>query len=145
MPAKVSAAIRKLIRQRAHYLCEYCHAAELWQYVYFTIDHVLPLSQGGAHTPDNMALACFHCNRRKGQRSTAADPDTGIEVPLFNPRQAAWAEHFIWSADSLQIVGRTPSGRATIAALEMNRAWAINIRAADKVVRRHPPIDDPAA
>jgi len=143
MPVKVSAAIRHLIRQRANNLCEYCHAAESWQYVRFTIDHVLPLAQGGAHTPDNMALACFHCNRRKGQRGTGVDPVTSEEVSLFNPRQAAWAEHFIWSADGLWIVGRTPTGRATITALEMNRPWVVNIRAADRAVGRHPPLDDP--
>jgi len=35
------------VRRRAQYLCEYCHTAEQWQYVPFTVDHVLPLAQGG--------------------------------------------------------------------------------------------------
>jgi hypothetical protein len=143
MPVKVSAAIRELIRYRANHLCEYCHTSELWQYVRFTIDHVLPLSQGGTHTPANLALACFHCNRHKGERSTAVDTITGSEAPLFNPRRDVWAEHFLWSADGLWIVGRTSTGRATIIALEMNRPWAVNIRAADRVVGRHPPVGDP--
>lgn len=30
------------------------------------IDHVLALCQGGAHTIDNMALACAMCNMAKG-------------------------------------------------------------------------------
>lgn len=30
------------VRQRAMYLCEYCHASEQWQYVPFTVDHVIP-------------------------------------------------------------------------------------------------------
>ncbi len=53
------------VRARAQGLCEYCHAAEQWQYVEFTVDHVLPVSKGGSDLVDNLALACFYCNRRK--------------------------------------------------------------------------------
>jgi 5-methylcytosine-specific restriction endonuclease McrA len=76
-------------------LCEYCHASEKWQYVLFTVDHVIPLSQNGKDTIDNFALACFHCNRRKSAKTTAVDPESGLEVPLFNPRKSLWSEHFI--------------------------------------------------
>lgn len=31
-----------------------------------TIDHIVPLSRGGAHLPDNVQLACFECNAKKG-------------------------------------------------------------------------------
>lgn len=43
MPArhKIPEDIQKQVRQRANYLCEYCHASEKWQYVAFTIDHVI--------------------------------------------------------------------------------------------------------
>jgi len=140
---KIPEHIRHQIRQRANYLCEYCHASEQWQYVRFTVDHVIPLAQGGADTPDNLALACFHCNRRKADRLAAVDPASGEEVPLFNPRRDVWGEHFIWSADGLSIIGLTPTGRATVAALAFNRAWAINIRAADRAAGRHPPPGDP--
>ncbi|MCX6028283.1 MAG: HNH endonuclease signature motif containing protein [Chloroflexi bacterium] len=143
MHSKVPEPIRRLIRQRANYLCEYCHASEKWQYVRFTVDHIIPMKRGGLGISDNLALACFHCNRRKGDHVTAEDPVSGMEVRLFNPRQDAWAEHFVWSTDGLRIVGRTPTGRATITALEMNRSWAVSIRAADRVVGRHPPVDDP--
>ena len=95
---KISPEIQRLVRQRANHLCEYCHTAERWQYVRFTIDHVIPLSQGGSDDLDNLALACFHCNRRKADKLTALDPDSGAEVALFNPRRDDWREHFIWSA-----------------------------------------------
>lgn len=113
-----------------------------WQYVPFTVDHVVPLAEGGSDKPDNLALACFHCNRRKADRLTALDPDAKKQVPLFNPRQDEWSEHFMWSADGLQVVGLTAVGRATIAALALNRDRAIRIRAADQVVGRHPPSGD---
>ncbi|HLO84032.1 MAG TPA: HNH endonuclease [Nostocaceae cyanobacterium] len=35
---------------------------------------------------DNLALACFHCNRQKSDKITAIDPESGLEFPLFNPR-----------------------------------------------------------
>lgn len=31
----------------------------------FEIDHVIPLSRGGSNSPDNLAVTCIHCNRRK--------------------------------------------------------------------------------
>jgi len=119
------------------------HTSEQWQYVRFTVDHVIPLAQGGSDTLDNLALACFHCNRRKADRTSAIDPESGMEVPLFNPRLDVWSQHFIWSADGLFIVGLIPTGRATIAALDLNRAWVVNIRAADREAGRHPPTGDP--
>lgn len=140
---KIPPAIRDLVRQRAGGKCEYCHTLERWQYVPFTVDHVVPLAEGGSDDPGNLALACFHCNRRKADRLTALDPDSGVEVPLFNPRQDDWSEHFTWSADGLSIVGLTAVARATVEALELNRERAVSIRAADQIVGRHPPAGDP--
>ena len=74
---------------------------------------------------------------------TAEDPSSGEQVTLFNPRIEKWRKHFIWSSDSLLIVGKTAIGRATIMALEMNRQRAVNIRLSDRSVGRHPPILDP--
>jgi HNH endonuclease len=131
-----------IIRQRANFLCEYCHASEKWQYVAFTVEHIIPLAKNGTDSLDNLALACFHCNRKKSDRTTAIDEISGEEVPLFNPRQESWQTHFIWSADGLFIIGLTPIGRATVAALALNRPRVINIRSADQSVGRHPPADD---
>ncbi len=44
--------------------CVYC-AAEL-EFDFATIDHVHPLSHGGASAPGNLVLACARCNRLKG-------------------------------------------------------------------------------
>ena len=88
-------------------------------------------------------MACFHCNRQKSDKLKAFDEQSLSEVPLFNPRTDSWQEHFIWSTDTLSIIGLTPTGRATVAALAFNRARIINIRAADREIGRHPPPDDP--
>lgn len=142
MAYRVSQATRRAVRERAGGLCEYCHSSENWQYVSFTIDHVLPPLLGGTDEADNLAYACFHCNRQKGSKITALDPISGDEVSLFNPRQQIWSDHFSWSMDKLRIVGLTAIGNATIDALKLNRERILLIRAADLVVDRHPPVGD---
>ena len=44
--------------------CVYC--ASLLEFDFATLDHVYPLSRGGAHVPGNLVLACGGCNRLKG-------------------------------------------------------------------------------
>jgi hypothetical protein len=139
----ISEATQNKVRQRAKYLCEYCHASEKWQYVPFTVDHVIPLNKGGENSIENLALACFHCNRQKSDKVIFIEETTGAEIPLFNPRIEEWQEHFIWSADALKIIALTPTGQATVKALAFNRERIINIRAADREIGRHPPSDDP--
>lgn len=143
MPSSISPEVRQRVRERADYLCEYCHTSEQWQYVPFTVDHVVPTSQEGTGELNNLALACFHCNRQKSNQVSAADPVTGEEAPLFNPRQENWSDHFIWSSDGLRIIGRSPTGRATVEALRLNRERIVRIRATDVEVKRHPPMGDP--
>lgn len=141
--SKVSTDIQQQVRQRANYLCEYCHACESWQYVPFTFDHLIPKAKGGEDTPENLALACAHCNRRKSDKQSAVDPLTSEVVPLFNPRLHQWAGHFIWSLDGERIVPLTAIGRATENLMDFNRGRALRIRAADVAVNRHPPQNDP--
>ena len=57
MARNFTETIKAQVRDRANGLCEYCHAVEKWQFVQFTIDHVLPKSQGGTDNLDNLALA----------------------------------------------------------------------------------------
>jgi hypothetical protein len=125
------------------FLCEYCHTDEAWQYIRFTIDHLVPVSEGGQNNLENLALACFHCNRRKSNKQAAIDNETGQSAALFNPRQHIWAEHFIWSSDGLCIIPLTAIGRATVDLLEFNRERIQRIRMADVTAGRHPPFDDP--
>lgn len=143
MPRKIPAHIQEQVRQRADFLCEYCHTNERWQYVRFTMDHLIAVIEGGSDAPENLALACFHCNRRRANRSFAFDFLSGQLAPLFNPRLHNWVDHFVWSADGLHIVPLTATGRATVDLLELNRERVLRIRAADISVHRHPPINDP--
>jgi 5-methylcytosine-specific restriction endonuclease McrA len=111
---------RQLVRRRAKYLCEYCHSPERICTTRFTIDHIIPQSLGGSDEPGNLALACRRCNERRYNFIAGFDTETQTIVPLFNPRQQQWAEHFIWTANGREIVGITPIGRATCNRLDLN-------------------------
>src|SRR5215831_15119567 len=116
----VSPATRRIVRERAQLRCEYCHADERWQFIRFTIDHILPQSAGGSDDAENLALACRNCNERRSNRGEGRDLETGEIVPIFNPRQGVWADHFAWNVNRTRIVGRTSTGRATIELLDLN-------------------------
>jgi hypothetical protein len=106
------------------------------------LEHLVPLAAGGESAPENLALACFACNRRKWDRQTGRDPETGEASRLYNPRTDVWNDHFMWSKSKVEVVGITPVGRATVASLEMNRERAVRIREADIALGRHPPEQD---
>jgi hypothetical protein len=47
---------------------------------------------------------------------------------LFDPRRQCWDEHFEWTADGTRIEGASATGRATVIALQLNRAGLQNLR-----------------
>ncbi len=143
MPRKIPALVREQVRHRAAFLCEFCHTDEHWQLVPFTVDHLLPVSEGGADTLENLALACFHCNRSKANKQSIEDAISQTEIRLFNPRRMPSAEHFIWSADGLRVLPQSEIGRVTIELLALNRARILRLRQDDALINRHPPGADP--
>jgi len=133
----VSPAMRAEVVLRSGERCEYCQLSQLGQEAAFHIDHIVPRAAGGPTTIENLALACVSCSLRKWVRETAIDPESGREAPLFNPRTQTWAEHFRW--DGERIVPLTSTGRATVAALAMNRSLIVAIRQEETARGRHPP------
>jgi hypothetical protein len=133
----ISSRLRDEVVRRAGDRCEYCRLSQAGQEAVFHIDHVVPRSAGGPTTADNLALACVSCSLRKWARRTATDPESGGEVPLFNPRTQSWMEHFRWAAET--IVPLTATGRATVEALAINRPLILAIRREEAARRRHPP------
>jgi hypothetical protein len=102
----------------------------------FHVDHVKPRRDGGPTTLENLALACVSCSLRKGARTHSGDPLTGELAALFNPRMEIWEGHFEL-AEGCSVVGRTPTGRATVELLRMNRPAAIKIR---QWLEKHRPV-----
>ena len=119
-------SVRRLVRDRARRRCEYCGLAEVHVYIPHHVDHIRPKQHGGDDSPANLALACQGCNLKKGANLAGIDPESGVMVALFNPREQRWAEHFVFQ-ESL-IVGLTPVGRATVHVLDMNAKERVKIR-----------------
>ncbi|PJF39272.1 MAG: HNH endonuclease [Phototrophicales bacterium] len=105
------------------------------------IEHIIPVSRGGTDGEHNLWLSCRLCNSHKATQIDAIDPETEQRVPLFNPRTQKWSEHFTWSHDSTHIVGRTPIGRATVIALQLNNKIALQVRQNWVEAGWHPPKD----
>ena len=122
----IPVALRRLISERAGYRCEYCLLPEEFASFAHEPDHILPLKHGGATTADNLALACFWCNRLKGSDIAAPDPQTRQITPLFNPRLHKWVEHF--RLEEAVIAPLTPEGRATAILLKFNQADRLTAR-----------------
>ncbi len=80
----------------------------------------MPQSKGGSDEDQNLALACHRCNERHYNFTTGLDPQTNQEVPLFNPRQQQWSDHFLWTSDGQRILGTTAIGRGTCNRLDLN-------------------------
>ncbi|MGI0494450.1 HNH endonuclease [Alkalinema pantanalense CENA528] len=146
----INDAAKKIVRQRANYLCEYCHSPERLSANRFTVDHVRPRSLGGSDEIDNLALACRRCNERRYNFVAGIDPETQEIVPIFNPRQQYWGDHFVWTENGTVIQGVTPTGRATCIRLDLNDtrySTEDSIRGTRQLwtrTRLHPPSQDPS-
>jgi hypothetical protein len=109
----------------------------------FSVEHVTPRSRDGEFSWDNLALACQGCKNHKYLRTEARDPVSGNIVPLFHPRRHQWRDHFAWNADATLIIGLSPTGRATVASLQLNREGLVNLRKILVGANEHPPPESP--
>ncbi|MDC0681956.1 HNH endonuclease [Sorangium atrum] len=133
----VPAALQRRVRKRAADRCEYCRLSQVSQEAAFHVDHIQPRHADGLTTPENLALACVSCSLRKGARTHGEDPSTGDHASLFHPRWGRWEDHLDVTSDLL-IAGKTPTGRATVARLRMNRPLVIEIRREEALRGRFP-------
>lgn len=124
---RLNAQQREAVTQRAHRYCAYCRSQELYSPDPFSVEHIVPLARGGMHDLENLAWACQGCNSRKYVAIAALDPVTGQTVPLYHPRRDRWVEHFAWHEDDTLIIGLTPTGRATVEKLQLNRLGVVNL------------------
>ncbi len=103
------------------------------------IEHIMPLAAGGETIEDNLWLSCPLCNGHKATKTHDLDPLTDETVQLFNPRHQDWFEHFRWSENGQEIIGLTPVGRATVAALKLNNQYLLRARRRWVLAGWHPP------
>jgi hypothetical protein len=131
--------MQRAVIQRAKGYCEYCQLPVAFSPASFNFEHIIPLIKQGLTILMNLAFSCGGCNAHKKDKIEALDPLTRQLMPLFNPRTDIWSDHFQWSDDDLQIIGTTPTGRATVRLLKVNREGNVNLRRLLKMAELHPP------
>jgi hypothetical protein len=120
-------SLRQFVRERASRRCEYCHLPDTAASAAgFHVEHIMAKQHGGVDALHNRCWSCHRCNFRKGPNLSGRDPITGKVVRLFNPRRQRWERHFEWLGAVL--VGRTATGRATIAVLDINHPQRVELR-----------------
>jgi HNH endonuclease len=130
--------LRRDVEQRAKRRCEYCQSPAQYSTHTFSLEHIIPRSQGGTMSLENLALACQGCNNHKYNKTKAGDPVTHQLVDLFHPRTQRWQAHFTWDERFELIIGLTATGRATVEALQLNRSELVNLRRLLYATGEHP-------
>jgi hypothetical protein len=137
----VSDALRARIRAHAGDACVYCRSPQRLVLGPLEIDHIVPKARGGTDEEENLCLACRMCNSYKGTQTHGVDALSGHLVRLFNARTEEWSRHFQWSISGSEVVGRTATGRATVAALQLNNVLAVMVRQSWIAAGWHPPAE----
>jgi len=75
---------RRNIYARDHNLCQYCDLA--FDSSELSLDHVIPRSQGGVNSWQNLVCCCVRCNTRKGGRTPTQAQMKLIQKPI-KPRK----------------------------------------------------------
>lgn len=131
----INADLRRLVADRADYLCEYCLIPDT-NGLSFQVDHIISVKHGGLTTEDNLALACVFCNLQKGTDLGSIVWQTGELVRFFNPRRDFWGDHF--RAEESLIQPLTDIGEVTARIFDFNNNDRILERQALMAVGRYP-------
>ena len=135
----VSAALRRLVIERADNLCEYCLLHEEDTFFGCEIDHIISEKHEGQTTASNLAYACFVCNRSKGSDIGSLIPNFGELVRFYHPRIDRWQEHFqLDMSDGITIVAMSRIGEATARIFGFNGDERLLERQALQAAGRYP-------
>jgi hypothetical protein len=138
MSSPVSDETRRLVAERAEFLCEHCLLQEDDGFFAFQVDHIISRKHGGSSDLSNLAFACPACNRHKGSDIATLSRRSGTLTPFFNPRTDAWAAHFNLHGASIEPL--TDIGEATARILCFNEDDRLAERQALIATGRYPSI-----
>ena len=133
--------LKNKIRRAAQNRCGYCLTPQEIVSMPLEIEHLQPTADGGTDEEENLWLACRNCNGFKHAKTHHVDPQTNVKTAIFNPRKQIWNEHFEFSEDETEIIGKTACGRATVMALRLNFEQAVSARKIWVSVGWYPPIN----
>jgi 5-methylcytosine-specific restriction endonuclease McrA len=126
MTTYIPAELRRQVRERAHYCCEYCLISEGFDFYTYEVDHIVAEKHRGTTSLENLCLSCFECNHFKGSDLGSVDVETDTVVPLFHPRRMRWEDHF--RLEDGVIVPLSPEGRVTEFLLRFNNTERVDER-----------------
>ena len=69
----IPAELRRNVITRSGGICEYCLIPADATINGCEVDHIVAEKHGGATTEENLAYACFFCNRNKGSDQAARE------------------------------------------------------------------------
>lgn len=75
---------KKAIYLRDNYTCAYCE--NKFKQALLSLDHIIPVCQGGDKSWENIVTACRDCNSKKGGRT----PDQAHMTLKFKPYKPSW-------------------------------------------------------
>jgi hypothetical protein len=136
MSSYVSAALRRLVAERAAYLCEYCLLHEEDTFFGCEVDHIISEKHGGPTVAENLAYACAFCNRAKGSDVGSIVWRTGTFSRFFHPRTDRWVDHF--ALDGVTIRPLSDIGEVTTRILDFNNPDRLLERQAVHALGRYP-------
>ncbi|MBM4465397.1 MAG: HNH endonuclease [Chloroflexi bacterium] len=108
--------IRKQVRQRANFACEFCGVTETDAGSELTVDHYQPRAKGGDDSLENLLYCCPRCNQYKLDY-WPTQPDDPL---LWNPRRESASQHFL-ELDDGTLHPLTTVGAFTLKRLRLNR------------------------
>ena len=94
VPPKPLALTKRNILKRDGFQCQYCATRR----GPFTIDHVVPRSNNGRDSWENLVCACHRCNNRKGDR-TPTEAGWVLMLKPRSPNHVTFISHYIGVPD----------------------------------------------
>jgi hypothetical protein len=111
------------------------HLSQDGQEATFHIDHITPIAAGGRTVAENLALARVSCSLRKGRARLQLIQTQAMKF-CYTIRDATSGPRISHGKECVMI-GLTPTGRATVNALDLNRPLILAIREEEAALGRH--------
>ena len=108
--------VRWVVRQRAHFACEFCGVTETDTGGELTIDHFQLHTKGGTDAPENLLYCCHRCNQYKADYW----PTQSEDLHLWHPRHEPIERHLLLLANGT-LYPITETGAFTLKRLRLNR------------------------
>jgi hypothetical protein len=103
------------------------------------VDHIISRKHGGTSGLENLAYACFHCNRHTGTDIGSLGTKGPDLVRFYNPRTDAWGQHFFHSSGRIEPL--TEIAEVTARLLDFNHPERVVFRKLLAEIGRYPTIE----